>query len=179
MTAESIQHPSNVSPDLSNSLGGLSLLGATSERVALVPDQITDHADLEPLSPNTSARAVALAATIVKEKFQALPAYLRADERDTLRAQLREDSVRLLFKAFDLIQDADDVDLVFSAAYRKAEAIVLDVDRQKLIELADKYDDNPAIKVFTTLKNISSVKDDDIVFMRRTSLALLDSNELQ
>ena len=124
-----------------------------------------------------SARTFAIAATLIKEKFQALPANLKADERDVRRAQIREDSVRTIFKTFKMLPNTADVDKPFSELFGQVETRLAEVEKSRLADLYDKYEHHPVIVVIDRLANdqsIAKIPPEDFVFMRRVSLLLIE-----
>ena len=163
-------------PELNASLGELALVGPVE--VTLSADEIADAFAIQlPLAlteAGESARKIGVAATLIKERFQGLSARLKADERDVQRAALRDESVHFLFKCLCVLPNTEAVNQQFSDAYQQVKIDLETVDRTHLGDLADLYESHPVIKVFKTLELTSPMNKEDIVFMRRSTLLLLE-----
>lgn len=169
MTAEALHRTETQVPLQSRpALGALAIAASQEARPADSLVFRTLPKQEEPLS----TRARALTATLVKEKFQSIPTGLRADQRDEVRAQLRMDGMRMIFKAVGALENDATYDEVFATEYAKAESDVTDMDRDRLLDLLDKYESHPAMQIIDTLAATSPLKD-DLVYMRRTGLVLL------
>lgn len=174
MTAKSIESLQFRDQDTLQALGGLIVqrtsTEATSSDISIQLNQLPSTLCQE----GAGARKIGIAATVIKERFQALSGNMKADERDAKRAALREESVRMLFKTFEMLPNSSKVDSHFQKLYKSVEQNRQNVDRMHLVELMDQYESHPAIKVFNTLAQTSTVSQEDIVFMRCNSLVLID-----
>ncbi len=173
---ETIQGPDTLN-DLVHAIG-LVAMPSTSKVNSLAEQQdSTIDLPIARATEGASARTFAIAATLIKEKFQALPANLKADERDVRRARIREDSVRTIFKTFKLLPNTNEVNNDFSDLFGRAETRLADIEKSRLADLYDKYHQHPVIVVIDRLasdQSIAKIPRDDFVFMRRLSLLLID-----
>lgn len=175
MSAEHIEKPiieNPVSPELSVLLGELALVSPI--RATLPADESTIQLPLAVSEAGEGARKIGVAATLVKERFQGLSAQLKAEERGYQRAVLRDESVHFLFKSLGVLPDTEAVNQQFSKVYQQVKIDLETVDRTHLGELAELYENHPIIKVFETLEQTSPMHKEDIVFMRRSTLLLLE-----
>lgn len=175
MSAEHIEKTiieNQVSPELSISLGELALVSPVP---ATVPaDESAIRLPLALSEAGEGARKIGVAATLIKERFQGLSSQLKAAERGDQRAVLRDESVHFLFKCLGVLPNSEAVNQQFSKAYQQVKIDLETVDREHLGELADLYEDHPVIRVFKTLEQTSPMHKEDIVFMRRSTLLLLE-----
>lgn len=175
MTAEMLSHNHEPAPDVLQALGGIAQRG-NNEAISTDDTSLKLNISTLPAPQNVEARSFAIAANLVQGKFREIKNTLKADERDVQRMAAREDSVRLLFKTFGILPKTDEVNKPFSRIYRETEASIPGRDRSHIGDLAEKYADNPAISVLYLLQGKNSVPDDDIVFMRRIMLVLVDEH---
>lgn len=176
MSAESINYSRAIEREV---LEGLAWIATPDVDLELQPPKhgpLLTEIPAELLSDGAGARKIGLTSTLIKEKFQIVGLNVTADERDSQRSVSREASVRLLFKSFGILPKDGSSDDAFSQLYRSAEAQTESIDRSRLADLAEIHENHPAIKVFDTLTHTSSLKSDDIVFMKRTSLILIDEH---
>lgn len=125
---------------------------------------------------NVTARRFGIMATLLKDRFQSLPANITADERRARRDKIREESVRTLFKTFGMLPNNASVDEPFSILYKSAEVTIADRDKSMLDDLYDKYQDHPVIVVIDRLADeqaIVKIPREDFVYMKRVSLYLI------
>lgn len=168
MSAESIDELSKTTETAEAELELSGMLPRTS------PDSVVASSEI------LSTRTRALAATLIKERFQKLPGTLSADERAAKRAQLRQESVRQLFKIVGILPPKDeDVNEEFAGVYSSAEEKVEDMDKNHLVDLLDTYEAHPAMRIIDTVAETSGIAQDDLVFMRRASLLLLEQYSSQ
>lgn len=182
MTAESIESFELYRADTAQSLGGLVI-----PRVSVEDNQQDQVLTLSRLTPDKesegeSGRLIGVASTLIKERFQYMFGDIKVDERDSIRARLRRESVRDLFQTFQMLPSGPEVEAPFAELYERVESDRQLMNRSDLIEwvsqLMDKYETHPAIRVFNTLEKTKALEEDDIVNMRRSSLAILDQHIL-
>lgn len=184
MTAEAIYTAEAALPSqLTRSIGAKALQevkpSQTEPSIAVEADLDTVKLFNPPEDRNDqlSVRTRALTATLVKEMFQKIPAGISADERDAERAKRRVDSVRIIFKSTGILPNDDALDEVFAALYRKKEKSAGEVGYDVLDGWFEKFEQNPAIKTLNTISATANMQD-DLVYMRRTTLALLAEHSL-
>ena len=171
MAAEQIKFP-NALQELTAAIGN----AAIPKQVELSSNQTIqiNRVPLELVTDQSGSRKVTVAANLIKEKFMNMDKNLSADNRQEQRAQLRAASVRKTFKLFGMIPNDASVDEPFEKLYEASEASAPTIDRSHLADLAETHEQHPAIQVFDALNATSAMSADDIVYMRRASLLLID-----
>jgi hypothetical protein len=170
MTAESLE---NVRLPLSRQ--GQRALGELMISPDTIPDEPKLLRTLPPQAEDLSVRSLALVTTLIKETFQAIPSSYNADQRDTARAHLREESVRKIFKTVGILQTTSEANEAFGLLYRQTEDSMKDVDRDRLGDLLDEFEGHPALRALDMLQKTAPIPD-DVVFMRRACLVMLSDH---
>lgn len=167
-------------PDQPNQENLLHIAASGSELAESTQEKAQLHLVPCDLDDNKLFNARLGATTAVKESFQKLWAPMEADKRYSLEETVRHDAIFTFLNVLEMVDDTPKQREAFDEYIASVDTISETLDRDNLMDLLDKYEEHPTLKMLDTLQAITPAdrSRETIVQMRRALLILLDAHNL-